>query len=154
MFGLEPGWLWAIAGLLLLAAELLAPGFFLFFIGVAALFTGFATLAFALNTPFQVGLFVIAAAVATLLGRRAYTVPTDADFDPLLNDRANRLIGRTVEVVEPVSAHSGRVRVGDGAWNARGKTAAIGSTVRVTGVDGNCLLVEPLPEIESKTSQA
>ena len=33
MFGIEPGWLWAIGGVLLLIAEMIAPGFFLFFVG-------------------------------------------------------------------------------------------------------------------------
>ena len=37
---LEPGWLWAIGGVLLLIAEIIAPGFFLVFIGGAAIATG------------------------------------------------------------------------------------------------------------------
>ena len=54
-------------------------------------------------------------------------------------------------MVEPVDDHGGRVKVGDGEWNARGGPAAPGQRVRVTSVDGNCLLVEamealPAPE--------
>jgi membrane protein implicated in regulation of membrane protease activity len=60
----------------------------------------------------------------------------------LLNDRTGRLIGRVVTVVEPVDAHGGRVRVGDGEWSARGGPAAAGEKVRISGVDGNCLTVE------------
>ena len=37
---LEPGWLWAIGGVVLLIAELIAPGFFLLFIGAAAIAAG------------------------------------------------------------------------------------------------------------------
>ena len=63
--------------------------------------------------------------------------------DPLLNDRSARLVGKIVTVVTPVDDHDGRVRVGDSEWSARGGPAATGERVRVTGVDGNCLLVEP-----------
>ena len=35
--GIEPGWLWVIGGVVLLIAELIAPGFFLVFIGAAAI---------------------------------------------------------------------------------------------------------------------
>ena len=37
---LEPGWLWLIGGVMLLIAEIIAPGFFLVFIGAAAIATG------------------------------------------------------------------------------------------------------------------
>jgi membrane protein implicated in regulation of membrane protease activity len=60
----------------------------------------------------------------------------------MLNDRAARLIGKTVTVVAAVDENNGRVRVGDGEWSARGGPAAIGTRVRITGIDGNCLSVE------------
>ena len=47
---LEPGWLWMIGGVLLLIAEIIAPGFFLVFIGAAAIATGAFTLLFDLGT--------------------------------------------------------------------------------------------------------
>jgi inner membrane protein len=64
MFGLSDGWLWAIGGLVLLIAEMLAPGFFLIFIGAAAILTGLVTLAFDLSLPLQLLVFVVAAAIA------------------------------------------------------------------------------------------
>ena len=42
---IDPEWLWLIGGVVLLIAELIAPGFFLIFIGAAAIVTGFAALA-------------------------------------------------------------------------------------------------------------
>jgi membrane protein implicated in regulation of membrane protease activity len=53
------------------------------------------------------------------------------------------MIGRSVLVVQAVDEHGGRVRVGDGEWSARGGPAAAGERVVVTGVEGNCLMVEP-----------
>ena len=39
-FDLDPAWLFTIGGVILLIAEIVAPGFFLFFVGAAALATG------------------------------------------------------------------------------------------------------------------
>jgi inner membrane protein len=140
---LEPGWLWMIGGILLLIAELIAPGFFLVFIGAAALATGAFTLLFDLGLPAQLTLFALYAVVAVMIGRRVYAnAPVDS-ADPLLNDRSARLIGRSVTVIEAIDEHCGRVRLGDGEWSARGGPAGPGERVRITGIDGNCLLVEP-----------
>lgn len=146
MFGVDNGWLWAIGGLILLIAEVIAPGFFLLFIGGAAVLTGLATLGLGLGLAGQVILFAILAVLAVSLGRRVYTLPGTPDVDPLLNDRAQRLVGRTVKVVVPVDLNGGRVKVGDGEWSARGGPAAAGEMVIITGVEGNCLKVETPPE--------
>ena len=139
---LEPGWLWAIGGVLLLIAEVIAPGFFLVFIGGAAIATGIFALLFGLGVPAQLALFALYSLIAVMIGRRFYSNSATDSSDPLLNDRVARLVGKTVTVVEPVDDHHGRVRVGDSEWNARGGPAAAGERVRVTGVDGNCLTVE------------
>jgi membrane protein implicated in regulation of membrane protease activity len=141
--GLEPGWLWLIGGVVLLIAEIIAPGFFLLFIGAAAIATGAFTLLFGLGLAPQLALFVLYAIIALMVGRRVYANQNAATPDPLLNDRSARLVGRVVTVVTPVDEHDGRVRVGDSEWSARGGPAAPGERVRVTGVEGNCLLVEP-----------
>jgi membrane protein implicated in regulation of membrane protease activity len=139
---IDPGWLWAIGGVLLLIAEVIAPGFFLVFIGAAAIATGLFTVLFDLGLVAQLGLFAIYSALFVLIFKRWYGEPDGPPADPMLNDRAARLIGRSVKVVEMVDDHGGRVRVGDGEWNARGGPAAPGDKVRVTSVEGNCLIVE------------
>jgi len=140
---LEPGWLWMIGGVLLLITEIVAPGFFLVFIGAAALATGAFALMFGLGLPAQLALFALYSMVAVMIGRRVYGDSPPAAEDTMLNDRSARLIGRSVIVVEPVDDHGGRVRVGDSDWSARGGPAAAGERVRITGIDGNCLSVEP-----------
>ena len=141
---LEPGWLWMIGGVVLLIAEIIAPGFFLVFIGAAALLTGAFTLLFSLGLPLQLALFALYALLAVMVGRRFYANRTADSADPLLNDRVGRLVGKVVTVVSDVDEHNGRVRVGDSEWSARGAPAAAGERVRITGVDGNCLNVEPV----------
>jgi membrane protein implicated in regulation of membrane protease activity len=142
MNGIEPGWLWAIGGVALLIAEVIAPGFFLVFIGAAAIATGLCAVLFGLGLPLQLILFAIYTWLAVMLGRRFYANRAADSSDPLLNDRAGRLVGKVVTVVSEVDEHNGRVRVGDSEWNARGGPAAAGTRVRITGIDGNCLTVE------------
>jgi inner membrane protein len=142
MDGVDPGWMWLIGGVVLLIAEVIAPGFFLVFIGAAALATGLFTVLFGLGTAAQLVLFVLYTLLAVFAGRRFYANRTADSADPLLNDRAARLVGKVVTVVAEVDEHNGRVRVGDSDWSARGGPAAIGERVRITGIDGNCLKVE------------
>jgi membrane protein implicated in regulation of membrane protease activity len=104
--------------------------------------TGLFTLLFGFGLAPQLALFALYAVIAVLVGRRFYANRHHDSTDPLLNDRAGRLIGKVVTVVQQVDDHGGRVRVGDSEWSARGGPAAVGERVRITGVDGNCLQVE------------
>ena len=147
MSGIDPGWLWLIGGVLLLIAEVIAPGFFLVFVGAAAMITGIFALLFGLGIVPQLALFAIYAIIAVLIGRRVYANRSSDSADPLLNDRAGRLVGKVVTVVQPVDEHGGRVRVGDSEWSARGGPAAAGERVRIIGIEGNCLTVEATREL-------
>jgi membrane protein implicated in regulation of membrane protease activity len=140
---LDPAWLWLIGGVVLLIAEVIAPGFFLMFVGAAAIATGLMSLLLPIGVAIQLALFAILALVVVRVGgRRAYASRYDHSTDPLLNDRIGRLLGRVVVVVQPVDSNGGRVRVGDSEWSARGGPAAIGDRVRIVDIDGNCLKVE------------
>ena len=141
---LDPEWLWLIGGVVLLIAELIAPGFFLVFIGGAAIVTGLAAMLLPLPIALQFALFAAVAFLAVRIGgRRAYAMRYDHSSDPLLNDRAKRLLGKVVVAVQPIDRSGGQVRVGDSVWPARGGPAASGDRVRIVDIEGNCLTVEP-----------
>jgi hypothetical protein len=141
---IDPEWLWLIGGVVLLIAELIAPGFFLVFIGGAAIATGFAALLLPLSVPLQLAIFAVLAFLAARVGgRHAYAMRYDYSPDPFLNDRARRLLGRVVVATQPIDSNGGRVRVGDSEWSARGGPAAVGDRVRIVDIEGNCLKVEP-----------
>jgi membrane protein implicated in regulation of membrane protease activity len=140
---LDPAWLWMIGGVVLLIAEVIAPGFSLIFIGAAGIATGVLSLALGLPLTLQLGTFAILAFLAARIGgRQFYASRYDYSADRLLNDPAARLLGRVVVVVQAVDSHGGRVRLGDSEWSARGGPAAVGERVRVVDVEGNCLKVE------------
>jgi len=142
--GMSPEWLWLIGGIVLLIAELIAPGFFLVFIGGAAVATGLASLLLPIALPLQLAIFAVLAFLSVRIGgRRAYSMRYEHTTDPFLNDRVKRMIGNVVVATQPIDAHGGRVRVGDSEWSARGGPAQPGERVRIVDVEGNCLKVEP-----------
>ena len=75
MSSIEPGWLWLIGGVLLLIAEVIAPGFFLVFIGAAAIAAGLFTVLFKLGTASQLALFALYAVIAVLVSFLASIYP-------------------------------------------------------------------------------
>jgi membrane protein implicated in regulation of membrane protease activity len=145
---LDPHWMWLLAAIVLAIAELIVPGVFLIWLAAAAAATGLLTLAFGIDLPFQFAVFALVSIAAVYFGRRWYLSNPMPSADPMLNNRAERLHGRTVTVVAAIAHGEGRVKVGDSVWSCRGPDSPEGSQVRITGADGNCLTVEPVRAIE------
>jgi membrane protein implicated in regulation of membrane protease activity len=141
MYGVGPAVAWLIAALVLGIAELAVPGVFLVFLAIAAAFTGVMALAFP-DLPVAVQL-VAWSVVAVTIGKRWYRDYPVEGGDPLLNDRAARLIGQIVIVETALVGGQGRVLVGDGSWPARGPDAAVGTRVRIVAVMDGAVAVEP-----------
>jgi inner membrane protein len=135
-------WFWLSLGLVLGIAEMLAPGFFLIWLGLAALIVGLLDWALPISVPFQVALFAILSVLTVFAGKKFLKDNPIETADPKLNDRGARMTGEIVTVVEAIADGQGRVKVGDGVWTACGADAAVGARVRVTGADGAVLLVE------------
>lgn len=135
---MDPGLIWILAGLVLLMAEIVVPGIFLLWIGLAALGTGLAVLLFAPGPAATVAVFLVllAAAIGGALALRRRSRPPVR-----VNTPEAGLVGRLGTVTERTGAGA-RVHLGDSDWAARivGE-AAVGDTVRVDGVDGTVLVV-------------
>ena len=144
-WGVSSGAAWLIAALVLGLAELAIPGVFLVFLAIAAAVTGVTALAVDLAPAAQLASFAVWSAVAVLVGRRWYRDYPQATSDPLLNDRAARMVGQPVTVSRAIAGGHGRVRVGDGEWPARGPDLALGATARIVGVADGVVLVEATP---------
>ena len=70
-----------------------------------------------------------------------------------MNRRGARLVGETATVVQAIEHGSGRVRLGDSEWIARGPAVAAGERVRISGTEGAILLVEPLTLLTDEGTQ-
>jgi membrane protein implicated in regulation of membrane protease activity len=135
-------WFWLSLGLLLGVAEMVAPGFFLMWLGLAALIVGILDYFLPITLAYQVAMFATLSVITVFAGKKFLQEnPIESD-DANLNDRGARMTGEIVIVVEPITNGHGRVKVGDSVWNARGMDADIGASVRVIGADGAVLLVE------------
>lgn len=141
--GIDPEWWWLIGATILGIAELLMPGIFLIWLAAAAAVTGIGAL-LGIPVAFQFGLFALLSIGAVQVGRRWYANHPVPSSDPLLNDRAARLIGETVVVAAAIENGRGRVKVGDSVWSAKGPDVPEGARVRIIGAEGACLIVEPV----------
>ncbi len=135
-------WWWVGAGALLGILEILLPGIFLIWIAVAAWATAIIVALAPMTLAWQLVIFVLLAFITVFLGRQYYARNPVESADPHLNIRAARLIGQTVTVESAIENGKGRVRVGDGVWNATGPDAPSGAKVRITAADGTLLTVE------------
>lgn len=144
MFPIEAHWVWLILAAVLGTAEIILPGFFLIWIGLAALVTGLVTMLTGIGEPAQFVIFAVLSIAAVVAGKRWFALNPIETSDPHLNDRTARLIGEVVTVVEAIEGGTGRVRVGDGVWSAMGANAPVGTRLRVTGAVSGRLTVEPL----------
>ncbi|WP_377290896.1 NfeD family protein [Rhizobium sp. SG2393] len=140
-------WIWWVAGFVLLAAEVVVPGVFLVWIGIAALLTGLASLALWETSWWtwhvQVIVFALLSIAATLAGRRLLGGADGRSDEPHLNQRTASLIGRTAVLEQPIAEGRGRIRLDDTVWSVEGPDVAAGTRVRVTGGTNGTLRVEP-----------
>jgi membrane protein implicated in regulation of membrane protease activity len=140
-------WNWMVLGFVLLILEILVPGVFLLWIGIAAILVGALTLQLA-HAAFwvwqaQVVLFLILSVISAYVGHRVMAKTGGESDQPLLNRRAEQLIGRTATLAEPIAEGRGRIRLGDTFWLVTGPDLPVGARVRVTAVKDMELVVEP-----------
>jgi membrane protein implicated in regulation of membrane protease activity len=140
----EPGLIWILAGLVGLGAELLLPGVWFLWAGIAAIGTGLVVLLRDPGFAAEVAIFLLLLAGGVLLSLR---------FKRRAEGTAHRvnapeagLVGRHATVIQS-DQHALRVRLGDSDWAARlprdAAAPAVGESVRVEGVDGTLLIVRP-----------
>lgn len=141
-------WLWVVAAVVLAIGELLTAGFFLlpFAVGAATA----AVLAFlGVDLVWQLLAFVVVS-VGFLVLLQRYVRSDDESASPA-EAGANRYQGRdaiVIEAIDPKSG-SGMVRMGTEEWRAKADPPVaidVHASVRVTGVSGTFLVVEPIEQ--------
>lgn len=136
-------WGWVVLGLVLIGGELMAPGIFLIWLGLAALLTGLLVGLFDLG--WQVSALVFAGlSIASVVAGRLLTRQRsdEPDLAQGLNDRGRQLIGRVFKLEATMVGGEGRIRVGDSSWRITGPELLAGTEVRVVRVEGATLVVE------------
>jgi membrane protein implicated in regulation of membrane protease activity len=136
-------WIFVVGGVVLMALELLAPGAFMIWLGLAGVLTGLWLFVFPLGWEIALVIFAVLAVAFALVGRRLAGGKTSDAGQDGLNERGRALVGRTFRLEEPIAERRGRVRVDDTVWRVEGPDAPAGAQVRVVGVEGTLLRVEP-----------
>lgn len=140
-------WHWWVLGFALLVFELLTPGTFCMWIGLAAFATGAIAWAFpALGLPVEIVLFALLSLAAVGLWFRFRPLRTPNDADNGLNQRGRGYIGRVLLLSEDIVNGIGQARLEDSVWRVAGPDLPRGSRVRVIGSEGSTLRVERAPE--------
>ena len=142
MFSTLGTWNWLIFGVVLMALELLAPGVFLFWLGLAALLVGLLSFAIHPSWQLQILMFAVFATAAVPLWRRvARSNNAVSKSNPFLNKRADALVGRVFTLEKPIIDGAGTVRIDDTIWRVAGPDAPAGSRVKIVQADGASLTV-------------
>ena len=144
------GWTWWILGVILLGLELFAPGNVFVWFGIAAILTGILALAIDLAWQTEALVFVVLAVVLAIAGRRYFARDSGKSEQPLLNERAGRLIGQSFVLTEPIVDGHGKVRIDDTNWRVTGPDLPSGTRVRVTGSNGAVLSVGTAGGVEPR----
>jgi membrane protein implicated in regulation of membrane protease activity len=140
---LTSAWGWLILGLVLIGIEALAPGIFMVWFGIAAILTALVDWAFGLSWQANAIVFACLAVLSVFAGwqlsRRREEEPGDT---PMLNRRAEALVGRIVPLDRAIVGGEGRIRVGDSVWSVSGPDLPAGTNVRIARLAGTSLVVE------------
>jgi membrane protein implicated in regulation of membrane protease activity len=136
---------WAALGILLMASEMLIPGFVIFFFGLGAVATGLITGVFpSFQGRFllQILIWLSSSGLSLLLLRRLLA-PIFAG-KPIEPGMADDLVGARATVVERIGPQDpGRVRLRGTTWQASSfdETIEPGETVEVLGNENLTLIV-------------
>jgi membrane protein implicated in regulation of membrane protease activity len=131
-------WMWIVLGAAFTAIELLTPGLFFIFFGVAATIVGLLALVGAISTPWIQWLLFSVLALATLrFFRRPLLSRLQRDTGP---DLVDSLVGETAIAASSMApGEHGRVELRGSVWNSHNvgsETIEAASRCRVVAVEG------------------
>lgn len=135
---------WAAIALLLFAAEALAPGAFMLWLGFAAVavFLG-VLLVPGIPVLAQAAAFIVLGFVSIQVYRKWFRARERQSDQPALNRRTAALVGRVVTLEHAIVDGRGRVQIADAFWEVTGPDLPAGAHVRIVGADAMTLQVEP-----------
>ena len=135
---------WAVVTLLLFAAEAMAPGAFMLWLGIAAVVVFLGVLLVPVDIPIlvQVAAFIVLSFVSIQVYRKWFRKFEPQSDRPHLNQRANTLVGHVAALDQAIVNGHGRVQIADAYWEVQGPDLAAGTPVRVVAVDGMTLKVQ------------
>ncbi|EIJ68835.1 NfeD family protein [Pasteurella bettyae] len=142
-------WHWMILGFILLIGEIILPGIFLLWWGIAAIITA-AIMALVPSISLTIlGIFYAILAFILSLVWWKYQHRKDAydEAQTVLNQRQHAMLGATGIVQEFADTGVGRGYFGDTTWRIQGVELQVGDRIEVVSVQGITLKVRKLGKI-------
>ena len=135
--------LWGALALVLFAAEAMAPGAFMLWFGFAAAAMALVVLALpGLGWLVQAVLFSLFSLVSVGVYLKWFRGKGRGSDRPLLNQRANSLVGQVGKLEQGIERGRGRVQIADAFWTVEGPDLPAGTAVRIVATDGMTLKVQ------------
>jgi len=133
---------WGGLALLLIAAETLAPGMFMLWLGLAAAVVFLVLLLVPGIEPiWQATGFVLLGFASIALYMKFFRDKETPSDQPLLNRRGAQLVGQVFVLDQAIVDGRGRMKIGDAFWAAEGEDLPQGARVRVISADNMSLQV-------------
>lgn len=134
-------WNWLIIAAILFVLEVISPGIFLMWFGMAAAVTALIAFTYDISWQWQLLWFCGLSLAAVLLAAKYLRRHPLESERPLLNERAVQLIGQSFELIDPIVNGRGSVKTGDTIWRVEGPELPKGARIKVVGADGTLLKV-------------
>jgi membrane protein implicated in regulation of membrane protease activity len=142
-------WLWILLGVLAFVGESFSMALFLLNVGIAAFIAALLSVLH-VSAAAQVGVFLVVSVllIGLVRPRLVQALTGRVQTGDLTNQGS--LVNRPATVTQEVTPDGGTIRIGTGEfWTARANPPAkrieVGSSVRVTHVDGLTVYVDPTP---------
>jgi len=136
-------WHWFVLAAVFVVIEMLAPGTFMLWLGVAAAVAGLMLLLWpGAPIEWQLLAFSVTAVVSVFAWRRVQKRSPVVSESPALNQRTANYLNRVYTLIKPIENGIGMARVDDSVWSVSGPDLPEGARVRVIGVEGTVLKVE------------
>ncbi|WP_417805381.1 NfeD family protein [Thalassospira lucentensis] len=139
-------WHWWILACLMLVLEMVLPGIIFLWLSVAAAVVGFVVLLVPdLAIELQLIAFGVFSVLSFVIGRRFFRPNLSGASDEDVSSTRSSLVGKTTVLTEKTT--NGRVRqsVYGSSWVLKSNhDLAKGQKVRVSGIEGSMLLIEPV----------
>ena len=136
-------WNWFILAGILGVLEMIAPGYFLIWYGLAALVVGGLALAMDLSWQMQLIMYAVIGMGLLIASLRFVGSRTGKSDSPMLNKRGKSHIGKVYELIDATNNGRGSVKVGDSIWSVKledGANLGKGEGVLITDVSGTKLI--------------
>lgn len=135
---------WLILGAILLIVEVASFTLLFFWLAIAAfIMAGISYVMPDLTLTTQLFIFAAVALLSVIVWHKAFKKTQDTMGDARMNNRAERYIGQTATLIEPIENGQGKIKIEDSLWKVRcNDKLAAGTQVEIIGADGVLLDVK------------